>query len=226
MPNTCIDWVFDQTKTLLFLSSTQQTHSAIQSLTGFLVSELCSIPIHQHNLLTLDYPPQKPLFVLFLLWFLLHNRAIKPPPLVIILNDSFIQNRIASDLITKNTKWVFDLWNFFIESCQLSLYSDMVFFFLEFVSSVSKGEGENRWARRSTCTRLEFFAFLERYPVSLFAGFLRSRCFLLSPSYTSPFFFLYFEFCGISFSFYQLVWFILSAVWACWATSASASWDK
>ncbi|KAJ6981458.1 hypothetical protein NC653_024754 [Populus alba x Populus x berolinensis] len=75
---------------------------------------------------------------------LLLNGAIKPPPLVIILNDSFIQNRIASGLITKKT-------------------------------NVSKGEGENGWARRSTCTRLELVAFIERYPVSLFAGSLRSR---------------------------------------------------
>ena len=97
------------------------------------------------------------------------------------------------------------------------------FLFLEFVSSVSKGEGENRWARWSTCTQLEFFAFLERYPVSLFAGFLLCRYFLLSLSHARPFFFIYFEFFGKSFSFFRLVWFILSAVWSCWATSVTAS---
>jgi hypothetical protein len=175
----------------------QQTHNAIQSLTDFLVSEQSSTSADP-SINTIFSPwiahfTKAPVFTVSAA-VLLHNWAIKPPPLFIILNDSFIQNRIASDLITKNTKWVFDLWNFFIESCQLSLYSDMVFFLLEFVSSVSKGEGENRWARRSTCTRLEFFAFLERYPVSLFAGFLRSRCFLLSPSYTSPFSFFILNF--------------------------------
>ncbi|KAJ6898486.1 hypothetical protein NC652_025108 [Populus alba x Populus x berolinensis] len=68
----------------LEVSSAQLTHNAIHSLTDFSVSELCSITHSSTHSSHLGLPTsQKPL-------------AIKPPPLVIILDDSFIQNRIAS----------------------------------------------------------------------------------------------------------------------------------